>query len=185
MLISGREATRRLWDLGITERSARRVLATGLAGTPQRVSGVHLYDEAAVDALVTRPLMPRALLAEACPHGAFLARRAGGIAELAGGWPLSLATAFWTAHAVQQHGHLPLIGAVAGFVTLGAEIRGTDPEPDCTRERPSHRLRLSSPGPWFDHVRDRRLTSIPGPSFLLLGVPRWDYPASQAAQSSA
>ncbi|SDC19559.1 hypothetical protein [Nocardioides lianchengensis] len=173
MLMSGRAATRRLQAAGLTERSARRVLAAGLAGEPQRITAAHLYDEESVERLAERSTIAWSQLREACPHGVFVARRPGPPADLEDGWPMSLAARFWVDHGIAQHGCFPLVATVAGFVSTGAEIVASHDEPVAAPAPSRTGLTLRPPGGWYDAFRDRRLSTGPGPAWLLLNVPGW------------
>ena len=97
--ISQREATFVLQcGVGITERQARRVLAAGLAGTPQRIPGVQLYDRSLVSALVATNEITEA------------------------GWHSSPWTCVWLRSRIQRHGSFPLVATLGGFVVRAADI---------------------------------------------------------------
>lgn len=186
--MSGREAARLLACAGVGERQARQVLAAGLAGTPQRVSGALLYDDALVNQLVHSPYVDEA--ETACPWGLFVARRLVDVARpedqrlasLASGWGLSTWTALRIRVLVADHGHLPLVATVGGFVTTGAEITGVH------RAGPDeYHLTLRAADGWFEVFRGRRYPTGPGRPWVLQGgrVGDWTTSSPAAPQESA
>lgn len=178
VLVTGREATRRLQAIGVSERSARRVLAAGLAGDPVVTPAAHLYDADTVDRLAARPHLSWPELREACPHGLFVARRAGDVEDLAGDWPISPWVTSWMSILVDRHGSVPLVGAVAGFVTVGADIVRVGFAPGWTSLHPLVRLTLAPAGAWFERFRERQLITGPGPTWVLLNVAGRDAPGA-------
>ncbi|HEU4810537.1 MAG TPA: hypothetical protein VFT00_00210 [Nocardioides sp.] len=170
MKMSGREAVRLLAGAGVGERQARQVLAAGLAGVPQRVTGALLYDDALVGKLVRAPYVDEA--ETACPWGLFVARRHVDVgrpedqrlASLASGWGLSTWTALRIRVLVAEHGHVPMVATVGGFVTTGAEIIGVQ------RAGPDeYHLTLQGPDGWFEVFRGRRFPTGPGRPWVLRG----------------
>lgn len=187
-MLTSRQAEARLLDeLGITRRRARRVLACGLAGDPQRTTASLLYDEAQLDALIERPSVSAAVLHRHSASGLFIARRdvdvrlpeTDRLARLSGGWRVSLPTVIWIRWQAERHGSMPLVATVGGFVASVADIMdavgdvgSTDPaQPVAGRAMPRTRLELRAPGAWFADFADRRLMTGPGQPALVLGGP--------------
>jgi hypothetical protein len=167
MLISGRESCALLAEAGVTRRQAQRVLAAGLAGDPVRTRSACLYDEADVRALVDTRVVSWREMSERCPYGFFIARRhvsavadrAEQLAVVSTGWgaisPYRLLDLRMQLDAV---GAIPFVATVAGFVVLGADIRGVW----------RGALELGEPGGWFDDdLATARLPSGPGRPWVL------------------
>lgn len=181
MLISGREATTVLFEAGMTRRQARRALDAGLAGNPHRAAGAHLYDLDMVLELAARPWLTDEELDRLFPRELFIARRDLDVrspedVQLAGvreGWDLSPWSRVLLRVRCAQHGFVPLVATVAGFVVLGAEIT------DVLVAETGHAvLALRGPGSWFEQVRGQRLGSGPGRDFVVRG---WDRPGPVTA----
>lgn len=171
MLISGRAAAFRLESAGLHRRQARRLLATGFAGTPIRTTSALLFDACRIDDLVRWPLADQAELDEQCPWGIFIARRdvdvlasrAEQLATVHGDWPLNMITRVYLEGRIREHGFFPFVATVCGYVALGAEIVGG-------RVQEGHAvLDLRDPGEWFDELRYRRLPSGPGRPWVIRG----------------
>jgi hypothetical protein len=151
-MISARQAAARLGEVGVTRRQANEVLEAGLAGPPVRTSSAVLYEEEAVDALATWPVLPDDLVDAACPWGLFIARQR--LDTCLDSWAFSPMTSVWIWSRIERHGHLPFVSTICGFVTDGAEITRTIP-----LRGGGYQLQLRDPGPWFDGFRERRLLS--------------------------
>jgi len=174
MLISGRQATTLLFEAGLTQRQARAVLASGLAGMPVPTPGAHLYDEETVLGLAARPCLGRQEVALACPGALFVARRwvdvlaapEDRVRALTRQWDLGVRGAN-VSLAVHLHalGPVPFVATVCGFVVLGAEITRLVGEPGGT----TYRMELGEPGAWFETLADRRVRLGPGRDYVLMG----------------
>ena len=156
VLISGREACAELASAGVTERRARRALACGLAGTPIRTRGTHLYEAERVGALAERRVVGLAEMTERCSDGYFVSRRtlevtadrADLLEELGAGYEgMSTWTRLSLWSGAQNKGGLPFVATVAGFVVLGAAIVDAS----------GGRLVFAEPGDWFDGLADTQL----------------------------
>lgn len=160
-----------LSGIGLTRRHAGRVLAAGLAGEPVRTSSSLLFDEAAVRELAARPVVPDVEVEVACPTGLFIARRDVPVNQpgpaqreaLQRGWAFSAWTTLWLRMAVVDHGSLPLVATVGGFVTTGADLLDAVPGPG------GYVLDLREPGAWFESLRGRRLLSGRGREWAVRG----------------
>jgi hypothetical protein len=167
MWMSSRDARAVLATIGVSSRGARRVLGSGLAGEPVRTRSAVLYDEERVQALVERPTLGFPDLVDHCPEGVFVARRqvdarltrAEQLVHLSGGWG-AVSTWRWVAmaHQIRQHGSLPFVATVSGFVVLGADVKGL---------LGFSELVLGPSGPWFDAVADCRIPTGPGRPWVL------------------
>ena len=171
MLISSRQAAVRLSDVGLSRRRANLALEAGLAGDPIRTSAAVFYDSARVDELVSRPPVERGAVTRECPFGLFLDRRVvdvRGFQVLGTGAVDELRLGSWGGAilgiSIRQHGPLPYVATVCGFVVLGADIVDVLPGADgrC-------RLDLTDAGPWFESWRGRRWPTGPGREWTLLG----------------
>jgi hypothetical protein len=159
--ISQREATFMLQcGVRITERQARRVLAAGLAGAPQRVPGMHLYDRERVSALLATTQITESELDARCPHGLFVARRTE---NLGSGWRFSWWTCVWLRVRIERHGPFPLLATVGGFVVAAADIL------DATT---AGTLLLADAGTWSATLVRRRLVTGPGRDWWIRGLDR-------------
>jgi hypothetical protein len=173
MLISGREACEVLGEVGVGAKGARRLLASGLVGTPVRTRSAHLFDAEQVRAVAQRPTVPWHTIQETCPAGIFVARRQVDLTTpyevqlraLADGWGgISPWTWVPMGFRISHHGSLPFVATVAGFVAFGAEIVG---------RQDGSRMLLRRPGEWFARLEDHRLLTGPGrPWALVLGHSR-------------
>jgi hypothetical protein len=188
-MLTSRQAESRLHDrLGLTRRRARRVLACGLAGDPERTPASLLYDEGRLDALLVRPPVSIAVLRAHADRGLFIARRdvdvrlppADQLSGLEGGWRLSLPTLLWIRARIARDGSVPLVATVGGFVAAGADITGAigdrattalPAQPVVGRPLPRTRLELRSAGAWFADFAGRRLLTAPGQPALVVGAP--------------
>lgn len=169
MLITGRGARAVLEEAGVSTRLARTALSCGLAGEAVRTTAAHLYDEARVRELATRPVIRGGAFLDACPQGYFIARREIQVAvpreelirQVAHGWT-SVGMWTWTflGLRVQRLGRVPFVATVAGFIVLGADI--IDLEPGCG-------LTLAPPGAWFEPFESGRLPMGRGQSWVING----------------
>ena len=131
-----------------------------------------LYDARRVDRLMTWPVLDDAEIEAACPWGLFIGRRDIDVTacpnrllvEAGEGWGPTVYTCVWIRYRVEQHGFLPFVGTVGGFVGLGADIVGVR-----ITAQGEGALELREPGRWFDTVRHRRLVTGAGPSHLVRG----------------
>ncbi|MFE6650238.1 hypothetical protein ACFVJS_27010 [Nocardioides sp. NPDC057772] len=155
-------------------RDAARVLAAGLAGPATRQGSALLYDEQGIDKLLDRPECPLPELDRWRPFVVRIGRTqtsdvAAAWSEraraVAGPWRLPLPTSVYLAWhsslsppAGMRH---PLIGVLAGWVTVGAEITGYDE--GC--------FRLEPPGHWFNSFQDTWLPLPPRRRWILWGAP--------------
>jgi len=179
-LISARGSAALLAGIGLSREQARRVLASGLAGHAVRTAGALLYEERAVRDLIGWPVTEERRVDEACPTGMFVGRlgRSRPIdvtapweerANIAGrAWHLSV----WTVVLVQARmiggtgGWFPFVGTVGGFVAVGGDIVGLEPDRSHheRNERREKRVRLvlAQPGPWFAAFEGHRHPTGPG-----------------------
>lgn len=180
MLVTQREAARRLATVGVSRARARRLLHCGLAGEPVTCAGALLYDAELVEALVAREHVDLEDLASACPDGVFVARRDVDVLEgtasvrtaVSGGWPLSLARGLWLAMRAERGAPVPLVATVCGFVVHGAEIERVVEEVAArpTRRDPYEmRFELADPGPWFEVFENRRFHTGSGRPWTFCG----------------
>lgn len=168
-MISARSATGVLQSAGLGGRQARRVLDCGLAGPPLPTSAALLYDRDRVIELAGRPELDGATADAATPGGLFVARRDVDVlapegeqrATLRGGWGFSPLAALIVRVRVAQHGHVPLVATVGGFVVTGANILEVLGSSD------GYHLVLREPGPWFETFRARRFPTGPGRPWVL------------------
>lgn len=170
-LLTGRQAEARLATVGIARRQARQVLAAGLAGDPVRGQRALFYSRARVEELLGRPRLDRAAMEtqarEQLPGGLLVLRRfvrgdAGADearAMIGRGWDLGVylpgLLRVWASLGAQ----VAVVVTVAGFVTTGFDLTGTQPDPDDPSRR---RLLLDDPGEWFAAVRETRIDTGPG-----------------------
>jgi len=183
MMISARRATRVLELAGLGGRQARRVLACGLAGPPVATRAALLYDADRVAELAGRPEISDATADAATPGGLFVARRDVDVlapedqqrGSLQGGWGFSPVAAVLVRIRVEQHGHVPLVATVGGFVAAGAEILEVLVSPE------GYHLVLQEAGPWFATFRGRRFATGPGRPWVLRDRLGWQHPSTDAA----
>lgn len=144
------------------------MLSAGLAGPGRRRDGrTVVYDEAAVERLLERPVCPRQTLDDVRPIVARLGRgRAVRIdepwdriaASVSSGWyvPLLISLALHAPRddqAIRQ----PFVATLASWVVFGGEITAARFEASST-PRPKNRtsaqqtFELAPPGPWFDQI---------------------------------
>lgn len=167
-------------------RDAARVLTAGLAGPATRQGRALLYDEQGVDKLLDHPECAVSELDRWRPLVVRVGRKQS-FDGVAGPWRLPLPTSIYLARlsslnpaAGMRH---PLIGVVADWVAVGAEITGYD----------NGRFLLGPPGPWFNTFQDTWLPLPPRRSWILWGAPaseiqpggRPERTASQAAYRSS
>jgi hypothetical protein len=181
MLVSQREASRLLERAGLTRNRSRRLLASGMAGEPVATAGALLYEAERISELAARPVVSEERLMGACPGVLFVARRdlplsapcVEPLAVLAGGWPISSATALYLDLWIERHGYVPLVATICGFVAAGAEIVGVTSDPDGTptfRDPLIARFDLRGAGDWFDVFEHHRLDTGPGRAWSILGL---------------
>ena len=176
-LVSAREAARILAPLGLNRTRTQTVLDSGLAGEPVRTPIAHLYDTATVLGLANRSEVAwaeRHLLGGhtlLVARGAFDTRRSTDelVRTFLSTAGFGLAHQMTLAMRATHFGPLPLVMTVCGFVVCGAEVSGLGPG-----------SRVRAPGPWFERVRERRLSTGPGRA---MGGPR--APAVAAAVHAA
>ena len=178
MDFSGRQAARLLTfpPTSLTERSARRALACGLAGEPEIGGSTWLYSESAIRQLRSRETVTAAACARLFPNGIFVSRRrvdARWAADrrrttLARGWPIGLVTQALFVLRLVQDGFMPMVATVAGFVVDGFDVTGL--AGDGTG---SYDFTLADPGDWFECLRDKRLPTGPGREWTM---PGWEAP---------
>lgn len=174
MLITGREATSLVGLAGTRGRLAYEALRCGLAGEPVETPAAHLYDHARVVALAGRPTLTVVDLDERFPHGVFIARRSVHVdatfeeqaAVLAPRWRLGMVHPVMIRTRAQDHGAVPMLATVAGFVVAGADIIGAAATSDGTTT-----LRLQPPGPWFADARETRIPAGAGRPYVIRGWP--------------
>ena len=145
VLISARAATAVLTAAGVGERQARRVLSCGLVGAPTSTPASRLYEVDRVAALVARPVLDDGAADAASTCGLLVTRRDVDAQAPPGA----------------QHGHLPLVATVGGFVVTGAEITAVLASPE------GYHLELREAGEWFQTFRDRRFPTGPGRPWVL------------------
>jgi hypothetical protein len=166
MLISKREAAGMLRTLGLSRRHAEQVLDAGLAGTPAPSSASWLYDFEEVDRLSRRPLVSEFDVNAACPHGLFVARGPAALVD-ASLWSMSPLTRLYLRVCLAQHGPVPMVVTVGGFVARGADITAAHAADGQAMAQTA--FSLAPAGEWFDNFRDRRHPTGPGKSWLLQG----------------
>ena len=160
--MSAREARSLLEGAGVTSRQARRLLEAGFAGAAQITPAAHLYERGRVLELATRPWLTHSELDALFTREVFISRRDVSMTAprevqleaLHGGWDLAPSTRVLLRVRCAQHGFVPFVATVAGFVALGAELTGVT-----GRDLRDAVLTLREPGPWFEQVRGRRLAS--------------------------
>ena len=168
-LISERAARTVLHEVGVSDWSARRVLAAGLAGTPVWAGGAVLHDADRVAELASRQEVDWAEVDARCPCGLFVCKRPIALVDgrppplesLAPGWEV---VSRWVRVAVsvgvERGDALPFLATTGGFVVLGADVVGVETERDGGRG--AARLVLTPPGAWFSGFEARRLGTGPG-----------------------
>jgi hypothetical protein len=140
-----------------------------------------LYDVGQVIELAARPRLTETEIDGLFPRELFIARRDIDVrapedeqlSAVRGDWDLSPWSRVLLRVRCAQHGSVPLVATVAGFVVLGAEI--TDVFVASTRHAV---LALRGPGDWFESVRGKRLGSGPGRDFVVRG---WNRPGPAPA----
>lgn len=186
MFVSARQAAGLLLEQGgIARTQARSLLAAGLAGPGVRGAGAVLYDQTAVQALASRPVLALDELTPVCPHGLVVARIDGSRRVEAGaGWEelaadLSVQSGMppWTrallAARISAFGSLPWVATLCGHVVLGADAlgvysglgHGVDRDGTVT-------FTLARPRRWFGAVEDVVLRTGRGGRPCLIWIPR-------------
>ena len=185
MLISARQAATALAAVGVPRRHVRRLIACGACGPVTRSAGAVLVERSRIADLVARPRLGPADVEAICPWGLFVARRevpvgntVGVLAALREDWAFSSLTAVWLKVRIDEHGFVPLVATVAGFVVAGGNLRRVLYPPNTSR----HELEVGEPTEWFESVRDTRIDTPPGRPWVVLG---WDLRAQVAARSEA
>lgn len=136
-----------------------------------RTRSALLFDADRVNALADWPMADEVALDEGCPWGIFIARRDVGVTtgeaeqleSVRDDRPLNLWISLVLAHRVREHGYLPFVATVSGYVALGAEIVAVGGRRGVTR------FELRQPGEWFELLRGRRLPSGPGRPWVIRG----------------
>lgn len=169
-------------------RDAARVLTAGLAGPATRQGSALLYDEQGLDQLLDRPECPISELDRWRPLIVRVGRKqtfdidapwSERAPAITGPWRLPLPTSVYLARlsslsppAGVRH---PLIGVIADWVAVGAEITGYDEGRFC----------LDPPGPWFDSFRDTWLPLPPRRHWILWGAPASEIQSSGRPERTA
>lgn len=183
MFVSGREAALVLAEAGLSRGQTRKVLAAGLAGPSLRTAGSLLYDEARVRALLACPVLERDELPDPCRATMFVARlrprcEVGAPDQCWQGADLSAPEAeqcdaarmYWDLSpwvevmvrvAIQEHGFVPFVATVAGFVVLGGNATWISHVPSR-----GDVFTLEPPTSWFDPLRQARFPTGPGGPWL-------------------
>lgn len=173
-----RAAERRLATIGLARRHATQVLQAGLAGRPEITTSALLYDADAVDALVARAPLTVAEVLDTCPQGLVVARRTTScLDDLVDGWDFGEVIGSWINLRAAEHGHVPLVATVGGFVTMGAEIVTVTTRVGDDPSRPKSTLTLRPATGWVEAMSGRRLARGPGRPWSLVGfdaLPRED-----------
>jgi hypothetical protein len=174
-VMSGREARARLEHAGISGWRARSALECGLAGPPVRTRSIHLYEADRVEALANRRVVDPWEMRTRAPEGFLLSRRAVSVdvshAELleelsAMPHGMSPYRALSLRFADRHVDGLPFVATVAGFVVLGAEIRGLK----------GRTMLLRPPGAWFDGMADVQFPTGQGRPWTLQEPRMWRTP---------
>jgi hypothetical protein len=175
MLISAREASRILGDEGLARQQSRRVLLSGLAGPAVRAGGSLLYDEEHVRRLGHWTPVEHEHLLAACPGGVMVVRLGPGD-EPADAWSwerrarevrhqpyLGFAAWLQVRAYLAARGRLACAVTVCGYPVLLADLVSFGGDGDQVV------LGLERPGEWSRLLHERRLTTAPGPRWLVLG----------------
>jgi hypothetical protein len=188
MLISARESSRILAAEGLSRQQSRRVLLSGLAGEGVRTGGLLLYDEHQVRALAQWSPVSHESLLEACPGGVVVVRLGPGEEpdpiwsweQRAAAFRIQpfLGFAAWLGvnAYLSVHGRLACAVTVCGYPVLLADAVS------CRESKSQVELGLEPAGPWSQLLNDRRLTTGPGPRWLLLGSQPYLGRASRARE---
>ncbi len=178
MLITTNRAAEILRDAGLTRDRARRLLATGVAGSGLRTSGALLYDEERVWALGDRRFVTERAVAAACPHGLLVGRLGADSTvsvtddpvdrrrAVSGPWRPKQGWRMLIRSRCRAGITIPFVATVSGYVVLGADVTGLRSDGAAA----SH-LQLAEPGGWYDDVlRERRWPGgRGGPPLLMWG----------------
>lgn len=174
MLVTGRGAAEILQEVGLTRERARRLLLAGFAGEGRRTRGALLYDEERVRALTTWPRLEPHAVDALCPGGLFVVRVGPGRSldlttgwaqrceAVRGDWDISPFVRVRLRLRIEQHGAMPLVATVSGYVALVADIVEVTVDVDGRTG-----FELTEPGEWSTGLRGRRLVTGPGRSWLL------------------
>jgi len=179
MLITARQASSILQErAGVGRQQSRRILHAGLAGEATTGPTCLLFDEARVTALAERAQADQAELLSICPAGVFVLR-------LGRGREISTAKAWEEAAGVlavqgepgpmtrlhvrsylAAFGRLPFVATVGGFPVLAADLVSLH-----AGAGDGVTLGLEEAGAWQSLLEGRRLSTSPGPPWLLMGPP--------------
>jgi hypothetical protein len=178
--ITARESSRILGERGLSRQQSRRVLLGGLAGSGVRTTAAVLYDEARVRSLAGWPTLDHAELTASSAGGVVVVRLGPGC-EPEAEWSWERRADTWRAQPdvglfariqvrgrIAAYGPLPCVITVCGFPVLTADlhdVRGGEQS-----HRPMALMELAPAGPWAGLLEERRLVTIPGPAWLLLGA---------------
>jgi hypothetical protein len=133
MWVTGREAARLLAGVVPTREHARLLLRAGFAGPGTRTSAAVLYDEGALIALASRPLVDVDAVRSTCPHGLHVARMSrrmpldltqpwNVISEQVARQPAMPAlTRALCAARIAHYGHVGWVATLFGFVSICAD----------------------------------------------------------------
>jgi hypothetical protein len=136
MLISERDAARRLAAVGLSLSATQQLLATGIGGPPVRTRVATLYDEERIEELVSRPHVRADEFDRAFPVGVVIARLPrhrtfdvnGEWDEharvMSGPWRIPVRNRMYVAITVRRAPGYPLLLSVAGHILGGASIVG-------------------------------------------------------------
>jgi hypothetical protein len=177
VLISEREAARRLAHHGRSLAASQHLLSTGIAGRPLRTAVATLYDEERVDDLVARPHIDAVGFSDAFPGGTVVARlprcRSFDVEgtwperaqTMSGPWRVTSRKRFLLAVTVQRQPGYPFLLSVAGHVVGGASIIGLESAADGAETS----FVLEPAGEWLAPMTGRRLRGHRGPQVELVG----------------
>ncbi|MBO0842611.1 MAG: hypothetical protein J2O46_05450 [Nocardioides sp.] len=167
----------------IGERKAKQVVASGLAGRATRRGSALLYAEDLIDALIDRPPCRPEVLDRWRPLVVRIGMKAGFQVDapwpdqarwVTGPWHFPLTTGAVLAYrsTLQPASGMrhPMIGVLAGWVVIGAEITGRD----------GTMITVEPPGAWFEDFRDTWI-ALPGKRPWHL----WGPPSTRAAAADS
>jgi hypothetical protein len=177
MLITARQASGILQErAGVGRQQSRRILHAGLAGEATAGPACLLYVEARVTSLAERAQADQAELLSVSPGGVFVLRLGRGreistaltweeaVAALEVQSDLGLMMRLHVRSYLAAFGRLPFVATVCGFPVLTADLVSFDAVVD---DRVA--LGLEKAGSWRGLLEGRRLSTSPGPPWLLLG----------------
>jgi len=177
VLISEREAARRLAVHGTSLSASQHLLATGIAGTPVRTAVATLYDDDRIDQLVARPHIKADEFVQAFGVGVVIARlprsRAFDVDAswderaqvMAGPWHLTSMNWIALSVTVRQGRGYPMLLSVSGHVVGGARIVAIN----AASGRPTVTFGLEPAGELLAPIVGRRLRGHRGPQLELVG----------------